>query len=140
MASFLFLLGAYILIRFAFDTASRIVTEKLLSSGRMEPRKVVGTVDASEFLVALSACVGALLAGGLAAAWIVRHLNARVLAAAAGGFILHTNAHTFLGAVGFDSNGVRVAAYATILTVWVVALYHAIFRAQKREESHPRSI
>src|SRR5918996_525381 len=99
-----------------------ISTPTLLSSGRMQPRKVVGTVDTSEFIVALSASVGflislsfaevpwsvvgALLAGGLVAApiaaWIVRHLNARVLGTAVGGFILLVNAKTFLEAVGLD--------------------------------------
>src|SRR3712207_6268709 len=69
-----------------------ISTPTLLSSGRMQPRKVIGTVDTSEFLVALAASigflislsfadipwqlVGALLIGGLIAApiaaWIVR--------------------------------------------------------------------
>jgi uncharacterized membrane protein YfcA len=121
----------------------------------MEPRKVVGTVDTSEFLVALSASVGfllalsfaevpwgivgALLAGGLIAApiaaWIVRHLNARVLGTAVGGFILLTNANTFLTAVGFDSSGVRIAVYATIVTVWVVALYHAISALKNEKKS-----
>ena len=38
-----------------------ISTPTLLSSGRMEPRKVVGTVDTSEFLVALCASVGFLI-------------------------------------------------------------------------------
>ena len=32
-----------------------ISTPTLLSSGRMEPRKIIGTVDTSEFLVALTA-------------------------------------------------------------------------------------
>jgi hypothetical protein len=72
-----------------------ISTPTLLSSGRMEPRKVIGTVDTSEFVVALCASlgflfslsfaqipwqvVGALLAGGLVAApiaaWIVKMLR-----------------------------------------------------------------
>ena len=39
-----------------------IATPTLLSSGRMEPRKIIGTVDTSEFLVALSASIGFLLA------------------------------------------------------------------------------
>jgi hypothetical protein len=69
-------------------------TPALLSSGRMEPRKVVGSVDTGEFLVSLGASLGflfslgsqriemawvaALLAGGVLAAplaaWIVRKL------------------------------------------------------------------
>src|SRR5215213_6760706 len=38
-----------------------ISTPTLLSSGRMEPRKIVGTVDTSEFVVALAASIGFLL-------------------------------------------------------------------------------
>jgi uncharacterized protein len=69
-------------------------TPAVLSSGRMEPRKVVGSVDTGEFLVSLGASLGflfslgseriemagvaALLAGGVLAAplaaWIVRKL------------------------------------------------------------------
>src|SRR3712207_1880659 len=79
-----------------------ISTPTLLSSGRMEPRKIIGTVDTSEFLVALSASigflialslaqipwtiVGALLLGGVIAApiaaYIVRILPARILGTA----------------------------------------------------------
>jgi hypothetical protein len=82
----------------------------------MEPRKVVGSVDTSEFLVALAASIGflvglgsqgvkpaiilPLLAGGvvaaLLAAWLVQLMTARVLGAAVGGLILLTNAKTML--------------------------------------------
>src|ERR671917_197532 len=85
-----------------------ISTPTLLSSGRMEPRKIIGTVDTSEFLVALSASVGfllslgsqgiafkyvaALLAGGIVAAplaaWLVRHVTPTLLGASVGGLIL----------------------------------------------------
>jgi uncharacterized protein len=183
VAIFLFLLGGYVLARFAFNRTTRVVqnlpipraflsplglvagfldavggggwgpisTPTLLSSGRMEPRRVVGTVDTSEFIVALAASVGflislsfaqvpwsvvgALLVGGLIAApiaaWIVRHLNARVLGTAVGGFILLVNAKTFLEAVGFDPS-LNVIVYAAILVVWLTALYFAI-SAVRRE-------
>ena len=69
-------------------------TPTLLASGRMEPRKVIGSVDTGEFLVALGASLGflvslswrqvpvtlvlLLLAGGLVAAplaaWLVKRL------------------------------------------------------------------
>jgi uncharacterized membrane protein YfcA len=183
VAIFLFLLGAYVLARFAFNRATQVVqnlpiprlflaplgliagfldaaggggwgpisTPTLLSSGRMEPRKVVGTVDTSEFIVALCASigflislsfaqvpwgvVGVLLGGGLIAApiaaWIVRHLNARVLGTAVGGFILLVNAKTFLEAVGLDPS-LNIIVYVAILAVWVTALYFAI-TALRRE-------
>jgi uncharacterized membrane protein YfcA len=186
VAIFLFLLGAYVLARFAFNRSTNVVqnlpiprsflsplgliagfldavggggwgpisTPTLLSSGRMEPRKVVGTVDTSEFVVALCASlgflvslsfaevpwgvVGALLGGGLIAApiaaWIVRHLNARVLGTAVGGFILLVNANTFLEAVGLDP-ALNVFVYVAILAVWATALYFAI--AAVRRERKP---
>jgi uncharacterized membrane protein YfcA len=185
VAIFLFLLGGYVLARFAFNRTTQVVqnlpipraflsplgliagfldaaggggwgpisTPTLLSSGRMEPRKVVGTVDTSEFIVALSASagflislsfaevpwsvVGALLVGGLVAApiaaWIVRHLNARVLGTAVGGFILLVNANTFLEAVGLDPS-LNVIVYAAILVVWLTALYFAIAAIRRERE------
>jgi uncharacterized membrane protein YfcA len=131
-----------------------IATPTLLSSGRMQPRKVVGTVDTSEFVVALCASigflislsfaqvpwsvVGAILAGGLVAApiaaWIVRHLNARVLGTAVGGFILLVNANTFLEAVGFNPQ-LNIIVYVAIVAVWITALYFAI--AAIRRERKP---
>ncbi|HET7479052.1 MAG TPA: sulfite exporter TauE/SafE family protein [Rubrobacteraceae bacterium] len=130
-----------------------ISTPTLLSSRRMEPRKVVGTVDTSEFIVALAASagflltlnfnqipfqlVGAILVGGIIAApiaaWVVRHLNARVMGTAVGGFILLTNANTFLGAIGFDPS-VNIPVYIAIVAVWVSALYLAISTTRRERK------
>jgi uncharacterized membrane protein YfcA len=122
-----------------------ISTPTLLSSGRMEPRKIIGTVDTSEFVVALAASigflltlsfaqipwsvVGALLVGGVVAApiaaYVVRILPMRVLGTAVGGVILITNMRTFLGAIGLEGSVVFVI-YALIVVVWVAALVHSI--------------
>ena len=130
-----------------------ISTPSLLSSGRMEPRKVVGTVDTSEFVVAMCASVGflsslsfaeiplsivaALLIGGVIAApladWLVRHLHPRVLGTAVGGVILLTNACTFLKAIGVDPR-TNPFVYAAILAIWAVALYFA-FSISRRDSS-----
>src|SRR5690606_22893742 len=96
-------------------------TTTLLSSGRLEPRKVIGSVDTSEFLVALAASLGflfslsqedqlnytvvaGLMLGGVVAAplaaWLVRRLPPRVLGAAAGGLLACPTARTLLSAVG----------------------------------------
>jgi hypothetical protein len=111
----------------------------------MEPRKIIGTVDTSEFLVALSASigflfaltfaqvpwtvVGALLIGGVVAApiaaYIVRVLPARILGSAVGGLILITNMKTFLEAVGV-SGPFAVLTYVLIVVVWIAALAHSI--------------
>ena len=122
-----------------------ISTPTLLSSGRMQPRKVIGTVDTSEFLVAVAASigffvslsfanipwqlVGALLVGGLIAApiaaWIVRILPARIMGTAVGGIILIVNMKTFLEAIGV-SGGLALAIYVLIVVVWLAALSHSI--------------
>jgi uncharacterized membrane protein YfcA len=122
-----------------------ISTPTLLSSGRMQPRKVVGTVDTSEFVVALAASigfllalsfaqipwqiVGALLLGGVVAApiaaYVVRVLPARILGTAVGGIILVTNMRTFMGAVGIEG-ALAWLLYAVIVVVWITALVHSI--------------
>jgi uncharacterized protein len=132
-----------------------ISTPTLLSSGRMEPRKIVGTVDTSEFVVAVAASigflislsfadipwqvVGALLVGGVVAApiaaWVVRILPMRVLGTAVGGIILVTNMKTFLQAVGV-SGGLAIVTYALIVVVWVAALAHSVMvNRQERKAS-----
>jgi uncharacterized membrane protein YfcA len=130
-----------------------ISTPTLLSSGRMQPRKVIGTVDASEFLVAVAASigffislsfanipwqlVGALLVGGLIAApiaaWIVRILPARIMGTAVGGVILIVNMRTFLEAIGV-SGGLALAIYVLIVVVWLAALSHSIM-VNRREKT-----
>lgn len=130
-----------------------IGTSSLLSSGRLEPRKVVGSIDTSEFLVTLGASAGflvslgfsqinsgwllALLAGGLVAApiaaWLVRKLPARVLGAAVGGIILITNTKTFGESIGAPTEYL-VVAYALLLVVWIAAVSSAVL-AVRREGS-----
>ena len=104
-------------------------TTSLLSSGRLEPRKVVGSIDTSEFVVAVGGSLGFLLALGSPghqlglrrwrcssaasiaapfAAWLVKHLAARVLGVAAGGLIVLTNSKTIAEALG--ASGAAVGA------------------------------
>ncbi len=120
-------------------------TTSLLSSGRLSPRKVVGSVSASEFVVAVGGSLGfllalgsaginygfvaALLAGGVfaapLAAWLVKHLAARVLGVAAGGLILLTNSNTVLDSLGASGATIAVAAGAMSL-VWVALIVWAV--------------
>ena len=129
-----------------------ISTPTLLSSGRMEPRKIIGTVDTSEFLVALSASigfllalsfaeipwtvVGALLIGGIIAApiaaYIVRIMPARILGSAVGGLILVTNMKTFLEAVGVGG-ALAVLIYILIVAVWIAAIVFSV-RVNRQEK------
>jgi uncharacterized membrane protein YfcA len=135
-----------------------VATPSLLVSGRMEPRKVIGSVDASEFVVAGAASAGfliglgtagfvlptvaALLIGGVIAApiaaWLVRVVPAQLLGAAVGGMIVLTNARTMLRV--FDvATAARVALYVTIVLAWAVAVAFAIRalrRTRRAEAAH----
>jgi mannitol-specific phosphotransferase system IIBC component len=68
--------------------------------------------------------VGGVIAAPIAA-WIVRHLDARILGTAVGGWIILTNANTFLEAVGL-SGSINIPLYATAIIVWITALYFAV--------------
>jgi uncharacterized protein len=116
-------------------------TTTLLATGKMEPRKVVGSVDTSEFLVSVSASIAfllalgsqgvkpgvvlALLAGGVVAApiaaWLVQRITARLLGAAVGGLIIVTNARTLFSVFEADV-GTRALVYAVLAAVWVAAI------------------
>ncbi len=120
-------------------------TTSLLSSGRLEPRKVVGSIDTSEFVVAVGGSLGflfaltaqgidwgivtALLVGGVIAApiaaWLVKHMPARVLGVAAGGLIILTNSKTILETLGASGTVVAGAA-AVLFAAWVWMIAHAV--------------
>jgi uncharacterized membrane protein YfcA len=122
-----------------------IATPTLLASGRMAPRKVIGTVDTSEFVVALCASIGflialdrsvfagpvvlALLLGGLIAApiaaWLVRWLHPRILGVAVGGLIVLTNGRTVLTTIGIDGDP-QLAAVVILAGIWCAALVLAV--------------
>jgi uncharacterized membrane protein YfcA len=120
-------------------------TTTLLSSGRLEPRKVIGSIDTSEFLVAVGGSLGflfalsrsdipwdyaiALLAGGVVAApiaaWLVRKLAARVLGVAAGGLIVVTNSKTIAEAFGAGSGTVGLVA-GVLVVAWITGIVWAV--------------
>jgi uncharacterized membrane protein YfcA len=128
-----------------------VATPTILATGRMEPRKVVGSVDTSEFLVALSASVGfllslgsqgingsvviALLIGGVIAAplaaWLVQKVTARLLGTAVGGLIVITNVRTLFSTYEVEA-GVRWPVYLALGAVWVGAIA-LVVRWHRRE-------
>ncbi|MFF5005108.1 sulfite exporter TauE/SafE family protein [Streptomyces phaeochromogenes] len=129
-------------------------TPALLAGGRMEPRKVIGSIDTSEFLVAVAASLGflfslgsqglnwgwvaAFLLGGMVAApvaaWLVRLLPARVLGSAVGGVIVVTNVRTLLRSEWVGASGVvSGVVYGLVCAVWASALTYSI-RAHRREK------
>jgi uncharacterized protein len=127
-----------------------VSTPALLVSGRMEPRKVVGSVDTAQFVVAGAATIGfllamgsegfvlptvvALLIGGMIAApiaaYLVRIVPAQLLGAAVGGLIVMTNARVIARTFGFTSD-VTSALYVAVGVGWIVAFGFAV-RALRR--------
>lgn len=134
-----------------------VATPALLADGRLAPNRVIGTVSASEFVVAVAASAGfivgigvagvrldyvaALLVGGLVAApiaaYLVRHMNPRLLGVIVGGFICFTNARTLLAAMGV-SDSVFLLVYGTIVIAWMTAVAFVV-RAIRRERSTEES-
>ncbi len=130
-----------------------VATPALLADGRLAPNRVIGTVSASEFVVAVAASAGfifgigvagvrldyvaALLAGGLVAApiaaYLVRHLNPRLLGVIVGGFICFTNARVLLAAAGISGDAFLLI-YAAIVITWAGAVAFVV-RAIRRERS-----
>ena len=136
-----------------------VATPALLADGRLAPNRVVGTVSASEFIVAIAASLGfffgigvagvrfdyvvALLVGGFIAApiaaYVVRRLQPRLLGVIVGGFICFTNARVLLGAAGVDGEAFLVV-YAAIVMIWVTAIVRvlSLIRRESRGAPSPR--
>lgn len=132
-------------------------TSSLLASGRLEPRKVVGSVDTAEFVVAVGGSLGflvglgahgiewgyvlALMVGGVVAAPIaallVRYLPARVLGVAAGGLIVLTNLQTLADRA--DASGITEGLLASmVFTLWVLWTAWAVKLDQPFDPADPR--
>ena len=132
-----------------------VATPALLTDGRMEPRKVIGSIDTAEFAVSAAASLGfiiglgatgihwgfavALLAGGLVAAplaaYLVRIAPAQLLGVAVGGVILLTNARTLLASFEV-SDAIRWPLYGVILLVTIGGLYVAHVRSKRQGAIH----
>lgn len=128
-----------------------VATPALLADGRMPPRKVIGSIDTSEFAVSAAASLGflfglgaagiswslalALLIGGLiaapVAAWLVRLAPAHVLGVAVGGMILLSNSRTLFKAFEVH-DGIRVVGYVAVVALTVLALVLARRTARRK--------
>lgn len=128
-----------------------VTTSTLLAMGRSEPRRIVGTVNTAEFLVALAATLGfvvglwedlisnlaavvALLIGGMIAApiaaWMISRINAAALGAIVGSLLMVLNGPTILGYFGVEGPivwGLQIAA----VVLGIVAAVAGVRRTRK---------
>ncbi|NYI04974.1 sulfite exporter TauE/SafE family protein [Allostreptomyces psammosilenae] len=133
-----------------------IATPTLLGTGRIPPRKVIGSVGTAEFLVAVSASVGFLLAlgdenipfvvvaglltGGVIAAplaaWLVSRFPTRLLGASVGGLVVITNARTLFRSFDVPADS-RTIPYILLYLVWAAALAWSIrgWRLERAEQA-----
>ena len=129
-----------------------VATPALIADGRLEPRKVIGTVDTSEFAVSAAASIGfliglgaaginwyfalALLIGGLVAAplaaVLVRFTPAHLLGVAVGAVILLTNSRVLMKTFEVEIPA-RWAVYVAILLVAGVGLYLSAMRHKAKK-------
>jgi uncharacterized membrane protein YfcA len=128
-----------------------VATPALLADGRLQPRRVIGTVDTSEFAVSAAASLGflvglgaaginwafagALLAGGIVAApvaaYLVRVAPAHLLGVAVGGLIVLTNTRILFRTYDV-ADPIRIGSYAAIVLATLAGLYLAAQRARRR--------
>jgi uncharacterized protein len=107
---------------------------------------VIGTVDTSEFAIAVSATLGflislgpenfhwpwmaALMAGGIIAApiaaWLVRIIPSRLLGVLVGGLIIVTNAKTLLNSFGWIPVSWHASIYGFLYLVWAGSVALAV--------------
>jgi len=133
-----------------------VTTSTLLSQGKTAPRTVIGSVSASEFLVAVSASLGFLVGlreeflhnlpivlglavGGIIAApfaaWLVSKVSPALLGTAVGGVIVLTNSQKLVKYFGITSPWPTVI-YLVIVAAWA-GLIAYVWRASKAPEFVP---
>jgi hypothetical protein len=125
-----------------------IATPALLARKGAVPRKVIGTVDTSEFAIAVSATLGfalflgweqfhwawvaAFVIGGVAAAplaaWLVKIMPAYLLGVLVGGFIILTNAHTLIQSLGRIPGVWTAGIYTVLVVAWLAAIIYQVRR------------
>jgi len=135
-----------------------VSTTSLLSAGKTAPRTVIGSVGASEFLVASAASVGfllalskqgfdtravlVLLAGGLVAAplaaWLVTRMPPRVMGVAVGGLVMMTNVREISRAANLDDAGSTILF--TLLSVLWLGLTAGTAYKHRREVRAARAL
>lgn len=127
-----------------------IATPVLLTGNKMEPRKVIGSVDTSEFAIAVSSTLGflltlgwsninlqwvlALMIGGIIAApiaaWLVKIIPTNLLGTLVGGIIIITNIRTLIAALGI-SQIASIYTYIILGALWLIAVGRVIWKIKE---------
>lgn len=128
-----------------------VTTPTLMTFGRVEPNRAIGSVSAAEVLVALAASVGflihldsaavdlglvaVLVGSGVAvaplAAWLVRALHVEVSGTLVGAGVIVVNAAPLLDAAGV-AGGAQAVAVAGLLVVGALLVGRAVVVARRR--------
>ncbi len=130
-----------------------VTTPALLATGRMAPNRVIGTMNAAEFVVAVCASAGfivglgfaairwdillPLLIGGVIAApfaaWIAHRMPMRIMGVAVGGMIIFTNSFTLMRTFEVPSSiqAAVLVAEAIIWTSLIAAVSAAHLRTRR---------
>jgi uncharacterized protein len=128
-----------------------VANSALLSSGKLAPRRAVGSVNAAEFIVSVAASVGflfglgrqnlpfsivgALLIGGVLvaplAAWLVSRLATRWLGVGVGLVLILTNARTLLNGLDVATTP-RYAVYGALVLGWAAVVFCGVRFAGRR--------
>ena len=118
-----------------------IATPVLLSKNNLETRKVIGSVDTSEFAIAIFSSLGffislgwseinftwvfALMIGGIIAApiaaWLVKIIPSNLLGILVGGMIILTNVRTLMLTFNL-SPSTMVGIYAILVFLWFIGV------------------
>lgn len=118
-----------------------IATPVLLSKNNIETRKVIGSVDTSEFAIAIFSSIGffislgwseinftwvfALMIGGIIAApiaaWLVKIIPSNLLGILVGGMIILTNVRTLMLTFHLSSS-TMVGVYAILVILWFIGV------------------
>jgi uncharacterized membrane protein YfcA len=134
-----------------------VATSTLLSSGKLEPRRTVGSVSAAEFIVSVAASIGflfglgkenlpygsvaALLIGGVLAAplaaWLVSRLATRWLGVGVGLVLILTNARTLLKGLGV-AESTRYLVYGVLVAGWAGVVAYSVLTTGRRADAQAK--
>ncbi|GGH58232.1 sulfite exporter TauE/SafE family protein [Rothia aerolata] len=137
-----------------------VTSSTLMSIGRADPRRIVGTVNSAEFLVTLAASVGfvlgmwseivshllavaGLLVGGMLAApfaaWLVSKINPTALGGFVGTMLTLTNIGPLLALTGI-TGGAATAIYLLLVAAGASLSLLGIKRSRKKQYSYTESV